>query len=135
MSTPYKLEAGDIRHFLKPNAYFRHYRNKNLYRIIAISKDTESDTHFVTYRAMYDDGLTWTRPYDMFVSMVEVDGQTVPRFSPVFIQSEPLSWLERMVYKALYRFMNKRLASRPTILAAIRAHQDSYELAHLSFNK
>lgn len=125
---PYKLEAGDIRPFVKPNTYFRHYRNKQVYRIMSISQDTESNTQYVTYRAMYAEGVDWTRPYDMFVELVEHEGGMVPRFTPVHLYAEPLTKLELFVYKMFYNFLNKRLADRPGLLTEIRNHQDVYEL-------
>lgn len=67
---------------LEPEVY-QHYKGKR-YQVISVGCHTETHEYYVVYRPLYDhEGQpdVWLRPYDMFVSSVEVDGVAVPRFS------------------------------------------------------
>jgi hypothetical protein len=71
-------EALSIPH-LQPGVY-RHYKGTN-YEVIAVSLDTETLQPYVVYRTMNSTKpIYWTRPYDMFVETVTVDGKEIPRF-------------------------------------------------------
>lgn len=73
-------------HFFTPTlapGTYRHYKG-NLYEVIGVSLDTETHESSVVYRPLYESTVPlWTRPYDMFVSTVDVDGIIVPRFKKV----------------------------------------------------
>ena len=72
--------------------YYYHYKHdpkKDLanysYEVIGIAMDTEDDTYSVIYRPLYEDASLapaeyYSRPYEMFVGMVEKEGKRVPRF-------------------------------------------------------
>ena len=65
---------------IKKGKVYRHFKG-NLYQVIDIVNDSESnyDTEFrkmVVYKALYGEGLTWVRDYDMFNS--EVDHEKYP---------------------------------------------------------
>ena len=74
---------------LIPGAIFRHYKNKD-YLIIGLARHTESFEELVVYRALYkykgepgskiNDYQVWTRPKNMFLEEVEIEGKKVPRF-------------------------------------------------------
>ena len=68
-----QIKFGDI---------WRHYKG-NEYRILGISCHSEDLSWYVVYETLYDNPVSnvWHRPMDMFLSMVEVDGKTIPRFS------------------------------------------------------
>ncbi len=51
---------------------YRHFKG-NLYKVIDIVKDSESDGEVVIYEAQYGDHTRWARPYDMFISKVDKD--------------------------------------------------------------
>ena len=51
---------------------YRHFKG-NLYKVIDIVKDSESDGEIVIYEAQYGDHTRWARPYDMFISKVDKD--------------------------------------------------------------
>ncbi|NEB00299.1 DUF1653 domain-containing protein [Streptomyces sp. SID13726] len=64
---------------MKPNQTYRHYKG-NEYRIVALGKHTETGEELVVYQALYGDGQVWVRPQDVFLSEVNFDGATRPRF-------------------------------------------------------
>ena len=60
---------------LKINGIYKHFKG-NLYKVLDIVYDSESnnDDEFkkvVVYQALYGDKLKWSRPYDMFNSLVK----------------------------------------------------------------
>lgn len=130
---PYKLEAGDITPFIRKNAFFRHYRNRQLYRIVSISRHTETQEILITYKAMYGEGHEWTRPYTMFAEQVDLDdGSKSPRFIPQFYQPASLNWFQRFAYWLFYKSCNKALANNRELLSFIRNHQDEWEVRSCS---
>ena len=56
-------------------ATYRHFKG-NLYRVEGICYHSETGEKMVLYRALYDEGKLWCRPYDMFLE--EVDHQKYP---------------------------------------------------------
>jgi hypothetical protein len=58
---------------------YRHYKGKD-YEVIGCAKHSETEEEFVVYRALYGERGLWVRPTAMFLEMVTVDGQPVPRF-------------------------------------------------------
>jgi hypothetical protein len=61
---------------------YKHYKGKE-YEVIGIAKHSETLEDLVVYRALYDNRQLWVRPLKMFLEEVEVNGQKIPRFSPV----------------------------------------------------
>ncbi len=49
---------------------YRHFKG-NLYKVIDIVNDSESDGQVVIYEALYGEHTRWARPYDMFNSAVD----------------------------------------------------------------
>lgn len=79
---PYPLE----------NQIYKHYKSTAqkpmLYKIIGIAKHTETDQLMVVYKPLYNS--TWlknaefaTRPLEMFLQNVVVDGKEITRFELV----------------------------------------------------
>ena len=66
---------------LTPGTY-RHYKDK-LYQIIDIATHSETGEQLVVYRPLYGEGKLWVRPLAMFCETVNIDGQSVPRFSKI----------------------------------------------------
>lgn len=58
---------------------YRHYKG-NFYQVIGTARHSETDELFVVYRPLYGEGGLWVRPEPMFTEMVDVDGESVPRF-------------------------------------------------------
>lgn len=59
---------------------YRHYKGA-MYEVIGVSLDTETLLPHVMYRPTAPSRVSyWTRPYAMFIEMVEVDGIKKPRF-------------------------------------------------------
>lgn len=61
---------------------YRHYKG-NLYQVLHIATHSETHEKLVVYRALYGEYGVWVRPVAMFCEMVQVDGQSVPRFELV----------------------------------------------------
>ncbi len=63
---------------IKPGRY-RHYKGQD-YQVIGVARHSETEEHFVVYRALYGDQGLWIRPAAMFIESVTVKGRVVPRF-------------------------------------------------------
>lgn len=59
---------------------YRHYKGGK-YEVIDIVKHSEDESSLVLYRPLYGEKALWVRPYDMFFEKVEVDSETVDRFT------------------------------------------------------
>lgn len=64
------------------NGIYQHSRNKNNYRVIAVSRHTQDLAWYVVYEALYDNEVStiWHRPLEMFLEAVVIDGVATPRF-------------------------------------------------------
>jgi len=65
---------------------YEHYKNKDhQYRVLGVAKHSETLEDLVIYEALYENEMSklWARPLEMFVGNVEIDGQSVPRFTYV----------------------------------------------------
>lgn len=58
---------------------YKHFKGGD-YEVIGVAKHSETGEELVVYKALYDEGSLWTRPVNMFIEKVEVDGRMVPRF-------------------------------------------------------
>ena len=58
---------------------YRHYKGPK-YEVLDTARHSETEEWMVVYKTLYGDRGTWVRPYDMFVSKVEVDGVMMQRF-------------------------------------------------------
>lgn len=58
---------------------YKHYKGKG-YQIIGVAIHSETLAELVVYRALYGKKLIWTRPSDMFLENVLIDGKKIPRF-------------------------------------------------------
>jgi len=63
----------------RPGIY-RHYKG-SLYEVHGVAWHSETGEPLVVYRALYGDYGLWTRPLDMFMEHVDVQGEPVPRFA------------------------------------------------------
>ena len=57
---------------IKTNTIYKHFKG-DLYLVIDIATNTETDEKMVVYRALYGDCKLFTRPYDIFISEVDKD--------------------------------------------------------------
>ena len=70
---------------IKPGIY-RHYKNKE-YRVIGEARHSETEESLVVYQCLYGDESMWIRPREMFLELVEHEGQKIPRFE--FVSENP----------------------------------------------
>ena len=59
---------------------YRHYKG-NEYEVIDVACHSETEEEMVIYRKLYGDHSLWVRPLGMFFEDVQVEDQTLPRFS------------------------------------------------------
>lgn len=62
---------------------YKHYKG-NMYEVLDTARHSETEECMVVYKTLYGEFSTWVRPYDMFVSDVEVDGKMMARFAYVW---------------------------------------------------
>lgn len=55
---------------VEKSATYRHFKG-NLYKVIEIAKNTETNEMMVVYQALYGDYGIFVRPLDMFLSKVD----------------------------------------------------------------
>lgn len=65
---------------------YRHYKG-NEYTVLGLVRHSETLEELVLYRQEYGDHSLWTRPKEMFLERVNVDGRDVARFE--FLDSQP----------------------------------------------
>lgn len=64
-----------------PTGVYRHTKSGKLYEVLGVGLQTETNEFVVVYRPLYDSPYElFTRPYDMFIGMIELDGKQVQRF-------------------------------------------------------
>lgn len=63
---------------IQPGIY-KHYKNKK-YKVICEAIHSETKERVVVYQCLYGDYSMWVRPKEMFIELVEVDGNQLPRF-------------------------------------------------------
>jgi len=63
---------------------YRHYKG-NLYEVIGLARHSETLEEMVVYKALYENEFgaesLWVRPLSMFTEQVQIDDQSVPRFT------------------------------------------------------
>lgn len=63
---------------------YRHSKTGNLYEVLGVAFQAESEEPLVIYRPLYKtDYELFARPYEMFVEEVEISGVRQPRFMKV----------------------------------------------------
>ena len=65
---------------------YRHNKSGKLYEVLGIALQTETDELLIIYRPMYEHDFGYelfARPYDMFVEIVELNGERKPRFEKI----------------------------------------------------
>lgn len=61
---------------------YRHYKGGE-YEVLFIAKNSETLEDTVIYRALYGEGTVWARPAYMWNETVNVNGETVKRFTKI----------------------------------------------------
>lgn len=73
--------------------YYRHFRNKKIYRFVAFATLEATEEDAVVYQAMYGEHKLWIRLKANFFEEVEYEGKMVPRFQPI-LEEEALKGIE-----------------------------------------
>ena len=63
--------------------YYRHFRNKKIYRFVTFATIEATEEDAVVYQAMYGDRRYWIRTKNNFFEDVPYDGKMRPRFQPI----------------------------------------------------
>lgn len=58
---------------------YEHYKGKK-YCVVGVAKHSETLEELVVYRQLYGEYGLWVRPKEMFLEMVRIEGQEMPRF-------------------------------------------------------
>ena len=75
--------AADVRYrIVMTGEYYRHFKG-NVYRVLHIAKHSETLEDLVVYQAMYGERGIWVRRKTIFEEVIERDGKTFRRFSPI----------------------------------------------------
>ncbi len=65
---------------------YRHNKSGERYEVVGVALQTETNEQLVIYRPLYKSNYElFARPYAMFTELVELNGQTMPRFEKVDI--------------------------------------------------
>lgn len=85
-SKPQKTKAQKSDDNLKPlnvtPGKYRHFKGGE-YEVVGIARHSETLEKLVIYKALYNTGELWVRPYDMFAEVIEFDGKKIHRFEPI----------------------------------------------------
>ena len=64
---------------------YRHTKSGNLYEVLGIAFQTETEELLVIYRPLYESEYElFARPYDMFIEQVVINGKQLPRFEEIY---------------------------------------------------
>ena len=63
--------------------YYRHFRNRKIYRFVAFATLEATEEEAVVYQAMYGDRRLRIRTKANFFEEVEHEGRKVPRFQAI----------------------------------------------------
>lgn len=63
--------------------YYRHFRNKKIYRFVAFATIEATEEEAVVYQAMYGERRLWIRTKENFFEEVQHEGKRVPRFQRI----------------------------------------------------
>jgi predicted house-cleaning noncanonical NTP pyrophosphatase (MazG superfamily) len=63
---------------------YLHTKSGHFYEVLGVSLQTETNEALVVYRPLWDAKYElFTRPYDMFIETLEIDGELKPRFQKI----------------------------------------------------
>lgn len=70
---------------------YRHTKTGGLYEVLGVALHTESNEYLVVYRPLkISEYELFTRPYEMFIEKVSINGKSVPRFEKTADASQVL---------------------------------------------
>lgn len=71
---------------LQPGIYV-HYKSDDMrYEVLGVGRNTETGEEYAIYRPLYVVDKKpdfWVRPIDMFLGVVDVNGEKIPRFRKI----------------------------------------------------
>ena len=72
---------------VKAGQNYKHYKQGNMYTIVCIALDSETQEYMVVYQGWLS-GKVWVRPLTEFTSHVSNEEVSIPRFE--YIESKPM---------------------------------------------
>jgi cupin 2 domain-containing protein len=97
----------------------RHFKG-NEYTVIGVARHSETLEEHVVYRQEYGDRSLWVRPKQMFLEMVKVDGQELPRFQHLGSSSEQVGENIKNIYDGLPQHLPKEVVQTLIRAADVR---------------
>ncbi|MFA6194704.1 MAG: nucleotide exchange factor GrpE [Patescibacteria group bacterium] len=82
---------------------YRHYKGHE-YRFLNEVKNSETKDDMIVYQDLEDENKIWTRPKQMFLEELEIDGIKKPRFE--FLREEEADTWENKYLRALADYQN-----------------------------
>lgn len=98
---------------------YRHYKGKE-YTVLNVARHSETHEELVVYRQEYGDHALWVRPRQMFLEIVTVDGQEVPRFQPMRSTSEEVGDRIKNVFDDIPQHLPKEVVQTLIQAADVR---------------
>lgn len=100
---------------------YRHYKGQE-YSVLGEAQHSETQEVLVVYRQEYGAHGLWVRPKRMFLEMVNVDGQMLPRFQFLGTSKLGLQHADKVL-----SFLNQRafFPQTTTVLATLNVHSGS----------
>ena len=99
--------------------YYRHFRNGQMYRVIADATIEATGEEAVVYQAMYGDFRYWIRPRSNFFEEVLHEGSMVPRFQPVQGKFPVITLCGSTRFKEQFMETQKRLTLEGYIVISV----------------
>jgi hypothetical protein len=62
-----------------PPGIYKHFKG-HIYRVIGTARHSETLNEYVVYVSVTDPNDMWVRPANMFLELIEKEGQQFPRF-------------------------------------------------------
>ena len=69
-----------MRKFIKKGAIYKYYKNDDLFKIICVAKNVETERYVVVYQNLLNKKEIYTRPVSNFLEIVHKNNQPMSKF-------------------------------------------------------